>query len=300
MINCNNCSNQLIKKVIIKPNNIGFCKGCRSSFNNISCTCDKDKEDIIIDEYWCEKCNIKLYECEKCNNYYDKLINNICTKCIENIKNNNPSNNEFIYEFNNTRWYLIKQQLICKICNDEKYFKTNHTHIRNIGYIQYICINCKIHNLKSKYKNYEFKIEEDETSNHTYFRKLCICQNITEWIRLDYILNKDFILQCKKCNPSNNFKKYRYDKYDNHWHKIGHKCNLCDNIMYSYSVDCDDVDIIQCEECKPPNNNNIKFKFIDYGYKIDKIRKYNGTRHYWTKPNYSDINYKCECTKCAN
>jgi len=303
MTNCNKCSNILILKQFTKKEHYE-CRGCNLG---VISNCECYYYDVIQDEYWCEKCNIQLYKCNNCNNYYDNLIKNTCINCIEIIKNNNPSYDDNIYVFDEEylKWKLIKRKYICKICNNIKYYNNDHRNFTYNNDNKYICINCeldcKLKKIKHNNNDYEFKIKEYEKYDEIFFKKLCICKKYTDWIPINYIDGyNDIFIQCENCNPSTNLKIYDYKNVSHIWDldKIGKKCNLCDNILFK-NVNQYFGDIIQCINCKPVNDY-IKFKFINTGYKIDKVKIFNGNKHVWKNPeNNINIDYKCSCNKCS-
>lgn len=92
----------------------------------------------------CNICNIELNKCNQCNKYFDILIQNKCLDCIENIKNNNPSNDNEIYEFDEKylKWNLIEKKYICITCNNSKFYK-KYTMFLNTIITNIIVLNVK-------------------------------------------------------------------------------------------------------------------------------------------------------------
>jgi len=298
-MDCNKCSSKIIlNTLIIKEKK--ECSGCNLGiFGNCYCR----YIDVKINKYMCNICNIELNKCNQCNKYFDILIQNKCLDCIENIKNNNPSNDNEIYEFDEKylKWNLIEKKYICITCNNSKFYKKIHN-VFKYYYYEYNCSGCKIKDLKYIYNDLLFKIKFTEINEEILFKKICICNNYTEWINICYLNennNLNNILQCKECDPSTNFKKYFYSCHQNKWflEKEGKKCNLCEIILWKNNRDFWG-DIIQCDIHKPLNNF-IKYKFTNTGYNIDKIKEFNGNKHIWKNLSIKiDINYKCLCNKC--
>lgn len=180
----------------------------------------------------------------------------------------------------------------------------------------------------------EFKINDNEI----FFRKRCSCNKKTCWIKLIYFESKDklfskkyshikndifeYIIQCKKCNPSNSLIEYVYGKENKHrlWtiKNIKYKCNLCNNYLQCSLKSNNQTNyfVKQCQECFP-KNDYIKFEYDyynNYGCKIKKIKKLNKTQHNWfnytsdiekeLKKIYNlsiiDENYTCPCEKCSS
>jgi hypothetical protein len=196
-----------------------FSNGCECKYYN-----------LLIQEYWCENCNIQLQKCKICNHFYDNLIKNKCEICIEKLKSNNLSNENCKYTFDdeNLIWKIFEKKYICIRCKIGNYYNINNS-IFKYYEDEYICICCKINNLKKIYNdNFEFITYINE---NIIFRKKCICNEYTDYINIFYI-DKDYILQCKKCNPSSIYQIYKY--YSNVWQieKIGKKCNKCKTILW--------------------------------------------------------------------
>jgi hypothetical protein len=238
------------------------------------------------------------------------LTKNYCNNCINYIKLNNPSNKDETYEYdnNNLYWKIISKKQQCKLCKNERLFNNEHN---KCNAINYICNDCEIINLKDKHKNFEFKIINGKFNDLIFYKFKCIC-NDEIWISTEYLngdgncnycyhhLHKiNYKNQCKNCNPSNKFNTYIYCENCKCWNEneYGKKCNLCDTILWKNKYQ-KWSDIIQCINCVPINNY-IKYKFINTGYKIDKIKFFNGNKHVWKNPPSNiDINYKCICVKC--
>jgi hypothetical protein len=296
-MNCNKCLQKLIINNVEK-NELRECRSCNLGVLSNNCECEY--YNVLIQEYWCKNCNIQLEKCIMCNNYYDKLIKSKCNICIENLKNNNPSNeyNKYIFDDENLIWKIFEKKYVCNQCNISNYYNINHSIFKHYDY-EYICISCKINNLKNIYNNYEFIFNKNKEK--IFFKKKCICKKYTNYIDVYYINteNSKYILQCKNCNPSTNYEIYEFYTYINVWQlkKLGKKCNLCNSILWKYPHDSWGH-IIQCIEHKPINNF-IKFKFNN-GYIIDKIKSYNGKKHVWKNAYINDLNYKCDCIKCNN
>jgi hypothetical protein len=286
---CIKCNDIPINKTIQEWNECYECCQDDRPFNinrknKSKCECLK----ININIFFCNNCKIQVYKCKDCLNYYEKN-KFYYNSCIECLKNNNPSDDNNIYEWNdnNKLWKLIKISKECTICNIN-YYKDNDINKINI------CIQCQLNKLQKKYNYMEFNINNE----NIIFRKKCICNNYTEYIETTYI---DTLIQCKNCNPSSTYKIYEYSNFQHVWYinKIGKKCNLCDNILWkNENIGEYWGDLIQCRQCIPINNY-IKYKFINTGYKIDKIKFFNGNKHVWKNPiSNIDINYKCICVKC--
>jgi len=292
-MNCNKCLQELTINNV-ENNELQECRSCNLGVFSNGCECKY--YNVLIQEYWCENCNIKLEKCEMCNYYYDNLIKNKCELCIEKIKSNNPSNEtcKYIFDVENLIWKIFEKKYICIQCKIGKFYNINHSIFKHYDY-EYICICCKINNLKKIYTdNFEFITNINE---NIIFRKKCICDKYTDYIDIFYI-DKEYILQCKNCNPSTIYEIYNY--CSNVWQieKLGKKCNFCNYILWK-KPHHSWGHIIQCIEHKPINDF-IKFKFDNTGYFIDKIKSFNGKKHVWKKTYNYNLNYKCDCIKCNN
>lgn len=297
---CNICLNESISKYVNKREHIE-CRGCNLGiFGN----CDCYYYDIQIIIYWCQRCNHEIFKCQNCNNYYNNLLNNICSRCIEIIKNNDPSDENSMYFFDENssiKWVLYKKKYTCISCNNSEYYYDDHENFK-LDINNYICINCNLEKLKQSFDNCKFKIKKLKTCEKIYFKKLCNCKKYTDWIEICYINENNIIIQCKMCNPSTLLKLYNYNDTTHIWYlyKIGDKCNLCDNILLRGIYERNyKADILQCKNCKP-NHKYIQFKFINTGWKKNKIKVFDGFKHKWIKTLAPlDINYMCDCNKCT-
>ena len=289
-MNCNKCLQELIINNIEK-NELHECRSCNLGVLSNSCQCNY--YNVLIQEYWCKNCNIQLEKCKMCNDYYDELFKNKCKICIEKLKNNNPSNEycKYIFDDENLIWEVFEKKYVCIQCKIGNYYNINHSTFKYYDY-EYMCGCCKINNFKTIYNNFEFIIDNN---NNIIFRKKCICAKYTDYINIFYI-EKEYILQCKNCNPSTIYEIYEY--CSNVWQikKLGKKCNLCDDILWKQSHGSWGH-IIQCTEHKPINDY-IKFKFNNTGYFIDKVKSFNGKKHVWKNAYTNNLNYKCDCIKC--
>lgn len=301
---CNKCSNVL---TIENKTEYNECRACNLG---VFGRCDCKYYDVQIMS--CFNCNIELNKCKECNKYFDKLTKNYCYDCINNIKLHNPSNNNESYEYddNNLCWKIISRKQQCKLCTNERLFNNEHNKCNNLNYI---CNKCEIIDLKNRYKNLEFKITNNKFNDSIFYKFNCIC-NDENWIKIYYLdggncnycyrhhHNKiNYINQCKNCNPSNKFNTYIFCDHCKCWNEneCGKKCNLCDIILWKAKWQ-EWGNIIQCVNCIP-TNNFIKYKFINTGYKIDKIKIFNGNKHVWKNPTYNiNINYTCTCVKCSS
>ena len=293
-MNCNKCLQELHINNIEK-HETQECSGCNLGVFSNGCGCKSYK--VLIQEYWCKNCNIQLEKCKICNNCYDKLINNTCEICIEKIKNNNPSNEycKYIFDDKYLSWEIFEKKYVCVKCKIGKIYNIHHSKF-NYYNSEYMCVCCKINNLNIIY-TYNFKFTIDNNEN-IIFRKKCICNEYTDNIDIFYI-DKEYILQCKNCNPSSDYESYKYC-CSNVWKidKIGKKCNKCNTILWkNFGQQYEWGHIIQCIEHKPINDN-IKFKFTNSGYVIEKIKSFSGKKHVWKNAYTNNLNYKCDCIKC--
>lgn len=295
MMNCRKCDLKLIIKNVDKKNHIE-CRSCNLGCFTSNCGCKY--YTINIKEYWCENCNIQHDSCKKCNILYDKLNNKYCYECVEIIKNNNPSTNNNIYEYDEKyiEWKLCGKK--CKTCNCIKEMEDYKFHNDTCNYCE---IQKELDNINNSKNEHEFMIIDNKIKG----RKICLCGYYTDWVDKFYIIedNKtDNVLQCKNCNPSTDLSIYNYTDC-NVWNlqKSGMKCKLCDVILWRKN-NCAEYwgDLIQCK-IHEPQNNFIKFKLIDryVGYKINKIKVFSNGKHYWKTPPYNiSANYECDCIKC--
>lgn len=345
---CIKCNNIPINKIIQEWRECYECGQDDRPFNMNRknkgiCKCLK----IDIDILFCTNCEIQVYLCKYCLNYYEKdkdsyihsygkdefYYKNCIDSCIECFKNNNPSDDNNIYEYNdnNKSWKLINIKKECTICNENYY-------IKNKNGID-ICLQCQLKKLQSQLKklqkqfnNIEFNIINEDIM----FRKKCICNFFTDYYRwsehhtdnkhnnviqcnkynvircnnhnviqcnncnpfIDMITYDWKIIQCINCNPSTDMIIYKWTRHHPYWmiDKIYTICIKCKKKML-YTINNFTNDIIQCINCNP-SNNYIKFKFIEPGWNIDKIKIFNGTKHTWNNTYIKDINYKCNCIKC--
>lgn len=294
-MNCNQCENNCIIKDIYTTNE-RICSGCNLGVIS-KCSCSY--YTVHTQEIWCEHCNIQLKSCSHCKKLFNILnINNDhCSQCFEEIKNNDPSTKNEVYEFreNFVKWVLIKKR--CVLCDMLVELKK---------YENMICENCRIDIefdlLVEQYKNIEFKIIESSFYGKSIKgRLLCKCGEYTEWISKYYLFNyyNFIVLQCKNCNPSTKFIKYEYTSNVWNLEKIGQNCNLCNNILWKRKRE-KWGNIIQCK-VHQPTSKFIKYIYTDAGYKIDKIKVlYDNKRHYWVGAcsETTSNDYKCECDKC--
>ena len=296
---CIKCNDIPINKIIQEWNECYECCQDDRPFNmnrkdRGKCECLK----IDINIFFCNNCKIQVYKCKDCLNYYEKN-KFYYNSCIECLKNNNPSDNNNIYEWNdnNKSWKLIKIKKKCTICNINYYICEGKNNINEIN----ICIQCQLQKLQKQFNNIEFNIINENIS----FKKKCICNNFTNWIDKYYLFSKH-IIQCNNCNPSTDMLIYEWNELNKYWNinKIYKNCIKCNkkilckiNNFTSDITQCINCDIIQCINCNP-SNNYIKFKFVNIGWNIDKIKIFNGNKHNWKNTNIKDINYKCNCIKC--
>ena len=172
--------------VLIIQNNIE-CNECRTCNLGVFGKCECKYYNVQLVN--CKNCNIILNKCKECNKYFDKLIKNYCNNCIENIKINNPSNNDETYEYdnNNLCWKFISKNQECKLCKNKRLFNNEHNKCNQIDYIYN---NCEILNLQNKYKNKEFKIINNKFNDLIFYKFKCICNN-EKWINIIYINNSN-------------------------------------------------------------------------------------------------------------
>lgn len=302
---CNICFNILETKTnIIREHN--ECRSCNLGVFSSGCTCSYTDAKYV--EYWCKNCEIQLYSCRQCKNYFDKLTCNYCENCKNKIKTNNPSNEQFIYEFNDktVNWDLKKKK--CTNCLkfleacDWSQFPNPHSYFSNdVNICIYCILEIKLGELIKEYNDVEFTI----VNKNIKFRKKCICTKFTDWIDIFY-LTYLCITQCDKCDPSTSLEKYKY--YCNVW-KIditGKKCEqCCINILWTNGIWTSkqlDTFILQCEKCKPEAHKDRKYKFYNSGWnsgwKVEKIRVFSGKKHVWKNNHSGNKNYTCQCDRC--
>lgn len=303
------CSHENILKKNVIERKYNECNGCNLGvFGNCSC----ESIDISREINFCDNCNSELFMCSSCNKYFvEKIsnINNICVFCKDIIKKHNPSTNDEKYIFNDylCGWYVSQRKKECKICQEKDFFEKNFNRFPNEN--EFICSKvCLLKELQNKisiYKLnnscYEYTIKEDSyTYYKIYFRNKCICNIMTDWIDIFY-LQHDYIKQCSKCNPSNNYKIYKYSGKCYNLDKVGKKCMKCDTILYKKIIGDKWGDVIQCQNHEPLSPY-LKYKFIfSTGWKIIKYKTFNGKKHIWKNCVLQiNNNYRCVCTKCNN
>jgi len=256
-------------------------------------------EKIIIVE--CTNCKLinkmhfpKCIECDKYTNL-DDVFNHICMSCISK---KNPSTEFIIYKWKDGYWYIEQVKLVCKLCNQSRLIETKSA---RKDYFEE-CALCRANKLSKLYPTIEFYVE----SHNVYFKRLCKCGEICifneksiKYLK-DYddkhIKYRDIVLNCKKCNPSTIFNTYLWQ--DDHWKldKQNIKCNLCSNFLtkkYNESWSS----ITQCSSHEPANEH-IKYTYTEKGWKIDKIKVFNGKKHIWKKATNETSSYTCQCNIC--
>lgn len=265
MIICNLCKNEL--KVIVKTETeYKDCRACNLGVFSSSCSCQIITKEIT--EYFCDNCKINLDICKSCNNYFDKLLFNKCESCFNQLKLDNPSDNnnkyKFIEEIGDWR-QILKRCQCCKellpsnnydhYVDPESKKKINFGKYRGktYGYLFYNdirysnwCINQSNPSLNMKdYNNYAIK----EKINPTYFSSIRQCRG------------ED--INCVLCNLDTEIEKLRenYNDYiftiKNEYHyniKFKKKC-ICN--QYTHWIDIFNLtnsssnNIIQCQNCNP-------------------------------------------------
>lgn len=297
-MNCSKCKSELtIRNISVQ--NCRDCSACNLGIFSGGRGCDCEYYTENREEQWCENCNIQFFLCKRCNLPFEQLVHMHCDKCIQYIKNNNPSTIDRIYYFDDAyvKWILHYKK--CHSCD-------NMEKAINFRFKSDSCNNCEskrsLEEEYNKIKNNSNGIEYIICGKEIKGRKTCICGLYTDWINNYYITaNSGNFLQCRSCDPSTKLSIYKY--YNNIWtlQKSGKKCKLCSTILW---IDHDKKehwgDLIQCNVCKPINTH-IKFKQINgrIGYEIDKIKVFSNCGHRWKNPTCdTTVNYICECTKC--
>lgn len=259
-------------------NNCGYCvlcikDGIIKDICDVCCTqCKRCEKKMLLDDWpetiickggLCEKC---IYLCKFCNKYIDdnraffrftKKGTKIryCESCLREKRE--PKNTKYQYDILikddniHTGWKKSQQIIKCDKCKKKIWIKYRSNQTR--------CGRCsgkkKVTDklVDPSNNNKRYKLSDDKWILTEVKSKCPKCLS-GYWVKKENAKDKKCINLCSNCNPSDDTKRYKYDKKKQIWifyrEKTG--CQLCNNVKWMF-IDQDNPDIRICKKC----TNNI-------------------------------------------
>jgi hypothetical protein len=149
---------------------------------------------------------------------------------------------------------------------------------------------------RQSFPGIEIKVHERDSIRFKIDCPKCNDMN-THWIDAYYLEKRNnIVVSCINCNPSSADQRYKYSS--NVWNLVetGKECGICKHMIWK-PLQYNDCDLKQCETC-PPHTQWVKYKYVGYGWNVDKVKSLNNGKHVWRNGNKSHKGYMCMCSKC--
>lgn len=254
---CNICANCVKKNNSKSDICIKCCVKCKRCEKKL--LLDDWPETIISKNGLCEKCT---HLCKFCNKYLDdkKAIIRFtkkgtpiryCEDCLRNKRE--PKDNNYQYDIlvkdDNVHvgWKKIMKAISCENCNKKIWvkYKSDQSKCNKCmgwGKKKDKLVNPSNDNKKYKLVNNSWKLGEVKGKC-----KKCL---LPFWIKKDNVKYGKLMRLCQNCNPSNDTKKYKYDKKKQIWifYRERVACDKCQNVKWIF-LDLDNKSIRICKKC---------------------------------------------------